>query len=188
MRTRGARHAILSLILPAAALLAAGCGGGAGASTSRAPAAADARKPATSVAGTLHTAAQVLHAFRSHGFHVRRYDVSGRDASRFFSRRHIPVSIAVVDSGMLRSVIATPKPDRGSVLLAYVAHDSNEGMRIWQQNGEFTDPQRLPGPRYMPKLSVRGNVVAIYFPPQRHGPPGPNRRAQFQAAMDRLAG
>jgi hypothetical protein len=98
------------------------------------------------------------------------------------------VSPAIVDSGVVQAVIATPGPDRGSLVIAYVGRSVRDGMLLWRQNGEFTDPQMGDALLHVPKLSTRRNVTAIYFPPNRQGLHGPDRRSEFVDAMDRLLG
>jgi len=130
----------------------------------------------------------VMQALRQHGFRVKLYPVAGGSASAALRREGLQVSPAIIDSGIVQAVVATPAPDRGSLVVAYVGHTARDGLLLWQQNGEFTDPQMGEALKHVPKLSTRRNVTAIYFPPNRQGLAGPDRKRDFLEAMDELRG
>ena len=176
--------------LLAAASLAAGCASGSSASapSSAVGGSENARASTTATSGPVNSPASVLQALRREGFKVRLYPTAGRDASTALRREGLHVSPAIVDSGIVQAVVATPAPDRGSLVIAYVGRTARDGLRLWQQNGEFTDPQMGDALKHVPKLSTRRNVTAIYFPPNRQGLKGPDRESEFIAAMDRLLG
>jgi hypothetical protein len=136
----------------------------------------------------MNSPAGVLQALRRHGFKVRLFPVAGGNASAALRREGLQVSPAIIDSGIVQAVVATPAPDRGSLVIAYVGRTARDGLLLWQQNGEYTDPQMGDALKHVPKLSTRRNVTAIYFPPNRQGLKGPDRKSEFLDAMDELRG
>jgi hypothetical protein len=174
----------------AAAALAAGCASGSSASapSSAVGASENAHAATTTNSGPVNSPAEVLQALRSKGFRVRLYPVSGPDPSTALRGEGLQISSAIVDSGIVQAVVATPVPDHGSLVIAYVGRTATDGLRLWQQNGEYTDPQMGDALKHVPKLSTRRNVTAIYFPPNRQGLSGPDRKSEFLDAMDALRG